>query len=175
MTNVEEELEKFAVNVITTAKQNLKREGKAGGNLEKMPYELEVGKNSFSLGIDLADYWEFVDRGVKGVGGTKADGSKWKLKKVVNSPFKYRNERPPVSAFDKWTIRKGKAPRRNKGTFKKRSSLKYALAESVYHTGLETTFFFTAPFEKEFRKLPDELVEAYALDIDNFLEFVTKK
>ena len=174
MTNVEKELEKFAVNVITTAKQNLKREGKAGGNLEKMTYEVEAGKNSFSLGIDLADYWEFVDRGVKGVGGTKADGSKWKLKKVVNSPFKYRNKRPPAGVFDKWTIRKGIAPRSKKGRFEKRSGLKYAIAESVYRTGLETTFFFTAPYEKQFRNLPDDLAKAAASDLDNFLEFATK-
>jgi hypothetical protein len=33
--------------------------------------------------------------------------------------------------------------------------------------------FFTKPFEKAFLNLPQEVIEAYALDIDDLLEFTT--
>ena len=55
-----------------------------------------------------------------------------------------------------------------------RRSLLYALATSVYHTGLETTNFFSAPFAKEFKKLPDELTEAFGLDLQEFITFTRK-
>jgi AraC-like DNA-binding protein len=50
----------------------------------------------------------------------------------------------------------------------------FAIANSVYHTGLETTNFFTKPFKKEFKKLPEEVLEAYALETEEFLKFALK-
>ena len=46
----------------------------------------------------------------------------------------------------------------------------FAIAESVYRTGLETTHFFTNPFEKAFKELPDQLVESYGLEVDRLLK-----
>ena len=73
-------------------------------------------------------------------------------------------------AFNGWTIRKGIAPRSKGGQFTKRRGLLFAIATSVFHTGLETTSFFTKPFEKEFKRLPDDLVKAYALDVEKLLK-----
>jgi len=44
----------------------------------------------------------------------------------------------------------------------------------VFNYGIKPTKFFTDPFEKEFKELPDEVVEAYALDIENFMKFILK-
>lgn len=174
MLEVEKTLKEFGDKLQQQATKNLRSVGKGKGSLEKsLDYDLSTGKNSFSLSFDLEDYWEFVDKGVKGVGGTKKNGKRWKLKRTVNTPFKYKNKRPPTKVFDAWSVRKGLAPRK-KGRFTKRDSLKYALAESVYRTGIETTFFFTAPFEKLFRKLPDDLAEAYGLDLENTLKMIVK-
>ena len=40
----------------------------------------------------------------------------------------------------------------------------------VFQTGLETTNFFTKPFEKEFKQLPEDLVVAYGLTVDKLLK-----
>lgn len=128
------------------ARKNLKKWDKiATKNLyDSMKFKTELdGDDEIVFSFFMEDYGTYVDRGVKGVGGTKADGSKWKLKKVKDSPFKYRNKRPPASAFDKWTINKGIAPRNKKGQFTSRRGLNFAIAESVYRTGLETTNFLT--------------------------------
>ena len=149
-------------NVVKQARANLKKKKKGGGELEKsLGYKVKVNSVEFTL----TDYWEFVDAGVKGKGGTKADGKAWKLKKVTNNKFKYTDKKPPFMAFNGWTIRKGIAPRDAKGKFTSRKSLLYAIANSVYHTGIETTHFFTDALDNEVLKLGDEIGEAFALDL----------
>lgn len=170
MLEVENVLKDFGNDVIVGARKNLKKKNASGALSKSLDYDLAVHKQSFSLSFEWEDYGKFIDEGVKGVGGTKADGTKWKLKKVFGSSFKYKNKRPPHIAFNGWTIRKGIAPRSKGGQFQKRKGLLFAIANSVYHTGLETTHFFTSPFEREFKKLPDEVIEAYGLDLDNFLK-----
>jgi hypothetical protein len=49
-----------------------------------------------------------------------------------------------------------------------------AISHIVWHEGLKTTNFFTKPFEQAFKKLPDELIEAYALEVEDLLKFSTK-
>ena len=149
-------------NVVKQARANLKKKKKGDSNLSK---NLSYKVKGSSIEFTLADYWEFVDAGVKGVGGTKADGKAWKLKKVTNNKFKYTDKKPPFMAFNGWTIRKGIAPRNKKGQLMKRKSLLYAIANSVYHTGIETTHFFTDALDNEVLKLGDEIGEAFALDL----------
>ena len=162
MDNINKIFNTLGGNVVIQAKANLKKKKKGGGELDKtLSYKLSGNTIEFTL----ADYWEFVDAGVKGKGGTKADGKAWRLKKVTNNKFKYRDKKPPFMAFNGWTIRKGIAPRDAKGKFTSRKSLLYAIANSVYHTGIETTHFFTLALDNEVLKLGDEIGEAFALDL----------
>jgi hypothetical protein len=154
--------DKLGSNVVTQARANLKKKKKGDSNLSK---NLSYKVKGNSIEFKLADYWEYVDAGVKGVGGSKADGTTWKLKKVTNSKFKYTDKRPPFMAFNGWTIRKGIAPRNKKGQLMKRKGLLFAIANSVYHTGIETTHFFTDALDNEILKLGDEVGEAFALDL----------
>ena len=175
--SIKKALDSFGFDVVEGAKRNLKRKDKNTSKRlsNSLDYKLKIFKNSFSLSFVMEDYGKFIDQGVKGVGGTKADGTKWKKKRVSSkSPFKYRSKKPPTKAFNDWTVRRGIAPRNAKGQFISRKSILFAIANSVYHTGLETTNFFTQPFNKEFRSLPDELTEAYGLEVDEFLKFATK-
>jgi hypothetical protein len=149
-------------NVVKQARANLKKKKKGDSNLSK---NLSYKVKGSSIEFTLSDYWEYVDAGVKGVGGTKADGKAWKLKKVTNNKFKYTNKKPPFMAFNGWTIRKGIAPRDSKGRLMKRRGLLQAIANSVYHTGIETTHFFTDALDNEVLKLGDEIGEAFALDL----------
>ena len=162
MDNIKKIFNKLGSKVVIQAKSNLKKKKKGGGELDK---SLRYKLNGNSIEFTLADYWEYVDAGVKGKGGTKADGKAWRLKKVTNSKFKYRNKKPPFMAFNGWTIRKGIAPRNKKGQLMKRKGLLYAIANSVYHTGIETTHFFTDALDNEVLKLGDEIGEAFALDL----------
>jgi len=51
----------------------------------------------------------------------------------------------------------------------------FMIQNIVYNYGIKPTEFFTKPFEEAFKTLPDELIEAYALDVESFIEFVIKE
>jgi hypothetical protein len=173
MLEVEKTLNKFGTNVKKDAKKNLKSKGALYKSID---YNVKVNRAkpnvppSFEFDFVWEDYGDYIDKGVAGVGGTKADGSRWKKKKVVGSKYKYKDKQPPRIAFNGWTIRRGIAPRSSGGQFQKRTGLLHAIAKSVYHTGLETTHFFTKPFNKYFKTLPDEVLKAYGDDLDIFLK-----
>lgn len=174
--SVKQEIDTFWLNVISAAKNNLTKKNASGALSNSLKFETIQYKNSFTTSLLMEDYGIYIDQGVKGVGGTKADGTKWKKKSVFGSRenFRYKNKRPPYMAFNGWSIRRGIVPRTKSGKFQKRKGLLFALANSVYHTGLETTHFLTTPFEYYFKQLPDDIVEAYALDVENLLKLSLK-
>jgi hypothetical protein len=158
-------LDRFRNVVVKESKTALTKKGK---NVSKELYnsidsELKVSKNSFELSFVMADYGKFIDKGVKG---------KESSAKAPQSPYQYKNKMPPTKVFDKWVIKRGLAGRNKKGQFVSRESLKFAIAKSVQLYGIETTNFFTKPFENAFKNLPDELVEAYGLEVESLLKSV---
>jgi hypothetical protein len=160
-------LNEFAKYVIQQSKANLTKQKKNDSkNLyNSLDYELNVTKSAFSLEFFMADYGAFIDEGVH--------GSKSSYIETANSRFEFsgRFKTIPTSSIDKWTVTKGIAPRDEKGRFINRQSLKYIIAKSIYEKGIKASFFFTKPFEKAFINLPADVVEAFALDIDDLLEF----
>ena len=160
-------LNELGRKITRDARFNLKRVKKGNSNLYKS-LKYKVDKNSITF--TLPEYWEYVDAGVKGVGGSKADGTNWKVKKVTNSKFKYRDKMPPLMAFNGWTIKKRIAPRSKGGQFTSRKSLLFAISKSVYHTGIATTDFFTEPVDTNVLLLAPRIAEQQVLDlIDNII------
>lgn len=152
-SEVQKELEKFRDYVVSQSRRNLsilkKNSSKRlyqsiKGNVKAMP-------NSISMEFLMEDYGIFQDAGVSGT------------KKKYNTPYSYKSKMPPPKAFDNWIVRKGIAPR-EKGKFTSRKGLAFAIARSVFRNGIKPSLFFTKPFEKAFKKLPEELVEKYGLD-----------
>jgi hypothetical protein len=155
-----DELNKFAKYVIQQSRSNLSK-GKKNVSKElynSLGYEISQKGSTISLGFDMVDYGKFQDRGVSGT------------EKKYNTPYKYTNKMPPAKAFDKWTIRKGIAPRGKGGKFEKRKGLNFAIAKSIYKKGIRPSMFFTKPFAAAFKRLPDELVEAYSIGIEKQIQ-----
>ena len=168
--NTQQALNKFAKQVIQQAKTNLtKKKKNASGNLyNSLQYDLTVSKNSFSLEFIMAEYGMFIDEGVR--------GSKSVYPESAQSRFEFsgRFKTIPTKSIDSWVVKRGiKGVRDEKGRFISRQSLKFAIAKSIYEKGIRASMFFTKPFEKAFDKLPPEVIEAFALDIDDLLEFTT--
>ena len=164
--NLEAELERFAEEVIKKSKANLKRlNKKASGDLQnKMDYEINVSENSFSLGIGYPEnqggkYAKFVNYGVK---GTKSG------KSLKN--YKYTTKKPPMRFLRTWLKQKS-------GRFRSRNltSDAFKVQNIIYQRGIKPTEFYSKPFEKAFQTLPQELIEAYALDVEDFIKFVLKE
>jgi hypothetical protein len=154
---VQEAIDKFRKYVVQQSKSNLTKQKK---NASKSLYNSikgvsKVNANSISLYFEMEAHGVFQDKGVSG------------KEKKYNTPYSYKSKMPPTKALDKWVVRRGIAPRDAKGRLISRQSLKFAIAKGIFKNGIKPSLFFTKPFEAAYDRLPDELVEAYGIDIIN--------
>lgn len=157
LKNVDNALNAFAKYVIARSRYNLTRQKKnsSGTLYDSLEYVISYMPNATNLKIFMEDYGEFQDKGVSGI------------KKKFNTPYSYRDKMPPPSKLDRWIVRKGIAPRDDKGRFLNRKSLQFAIARSIYNNGIRPSLFFTKPFEKAFSELPQKLEDAFVKDLEN--------
>lgn len=157
LKNVDNALNAFAKYVIARSRYNLTRQKKnsSGALYESLEYVISYMPNATNLKIFMEDYGEFQDKGVSGI------------KRKFNTPYSYKDKMPPPSKLDKWIVRKGIAPRDDKGRFLNRKSLQFAIARSIYNNGIRPSLFFTKPFEKAFSELPKQLEDAFVKDLEN--------
>ena len=159
----EKALKNFASNVKKQAVQNVGAFSTSGKLEKSIDYDLEIHKNSFSLEFEMLDYGDFQDQGVSG------------LLKKYKTPFTYKDKSPPLKKLDKWIVKKGIAPKDKKGKFISRESLKFLISRKIFFYGLKPKQFFSQPFNTEFKKLPNKIIESFALDVETFLKTTTKK
>ena len=160
LANVKDELNRFAKYVISQSRANLTR-GKKNSSKDlynSLDSEVKVSKNSFELSFLMEEYGVFQDKGVSGV------------KKKYSTPYAYTTKMPPPSKMDKWIVKKGIAPRDKDGKFISRKSLQFMIARSIFNNGIKPSLFFTKPFEKAFKGLNKDLVEAYKLDVEALMK-----
>ena len=126
---------------------------------------------SFDFG-DAADYWDFVDEGVRGSGGFKGSGKM----RGQGSPFKFKKKNIAEGVVEKWIANKpinlrdlktGRFIEKNKKNIK---SAAFLIGRAIAQRGLERTQFFTRPFTTEFNKQSDDIVNGFADDLENILD-----
>ena len=167
LNNVKDSLNKFAKYVVQQSRSNLTKGKK---NVSKslynsIDYDLTVSPNSFSLSFIMDEYGMYQDKGVSGT------------EKKYNTPFKYTNKMPPIKPLADWAKFKNIRLRDEKGKFAKGNykTIGFLISRSIYRKGIKPSLFFTKPFERSFKNLPDEVVKAFALEIEDLLDFSTKK
>jgi hypothetical protein len=162
-------LEEFAKSVKAQAEINL------GSKVKGWSEEIKVSENSITLALGMNDYLFYQDEGVMGVGGVRKTTSRFnkrdnkgKMWKQNGKGSRFRFKKPMINIYgsDKGIGIGGWAKSRGLNPF--------AVARSVAMEGLKPSKFMTKALEKEFKTLPDELVQAYGLDIDTFLQFAFK-
>jgi hypothetical protein len=165
MTETQKALNKFRDTIINEAKANLKSMGKdsTGKLSQSIKGEVKEMPNSISMYFQMEAYGFFQDKGVSGI------------KKKYNTEFSYTTKMPPPSKLDKWIVRKGIAPRDKKGKLMSRKGLQFAIARGIFMNGIKPSLFFTKPFEKAFKKLPDVLVNKYGLDAEQLFDSIMKE
>jgi hypothetical protein len=158
-------LNDFAKYVIQQSRSNLTKGGK---NVDKKLYnsldkEIQVGANSFRIAFLMENYGNFQDKGVSGT------------QKKYNTPFSYKTKRPPIKPITDWVTKKRFQFRKEDGKFMSYKSTAYLIAGGILKNGIKPSLFFTKPFEAAFKNLPNELVEAYGLDVEQFLQYTINK
>ena len=170
--NVEKYLRHFAKNVLSQAKNILKKKNKvvSGKLINSLRYRLEATSTGYNLIFKGDKHANFIDKGVSGTKKTRTfhniDG------KRKRSPFKYTNKQPPASALDKWIVRKGIAPRTKTGKFMTRKSLQYLIAASIKRKGIKSTSFFSKPMSVELANFDTEILKAFKTDIITHFETI---
>jgi hypothetical protein len=143
-------LDKFGKYLVAQSRANLTRKKK---NVTKalynsLDYEVKVNPKSIEFDFLMEEYGEWVDKGRK--------------------PGKM----PPFGAIYAWVARR-------KIQFKDTKTKKFlSYSETARRVmikikakGIEPSDFYTRPFNLGFKQLPEELRQAYELDVMQFLDF----
>ena len=170
--NAKAALDVFGKYVIQQARSNLSKKGKNSSNklYSSLKYDVKVSKNSFQFAIEAEDYASFQDLGVKG---------KFKSAKAPNSPFKFGSGTGRKGGLSEgilgWVTQKRfQFQDRSTGKFLSFKATSFLIVRSIFNTGLKPSLFLTKPFEDGFKRLPDDIVEAYGLDVETFLKQIIK-
>ena len=168
LKDTQDALNAFGKYVVQQSRNKLTQSKKNASNklYDSLGYNLKVMPNSFYMAFLMENYGEYQDKGVRGAGGTRKTTSKFKRtnnrgkiwkQNAPNSPFSFKEgNRPSVKHFEDWSNKKGLNA--------------FAVRQAVFRQGIRPSMFFTKPFEAAFKNLPDDIVEAYGLDIENFLK-----
>ena len=171
--NVNDVINKYGKYVVQQSRSNLTRDKKGGGDLyNSISYKIEKSQDDFLLEFLMEDYGPFVDKGVKGKTSTYPETSS------ALSKFQYGSGTGPkgglTKGIRKWLQKKRFQFRDKKGRFMSYESMTYLISRSIYNKGLKANLFFTKPFEAGIKRLPDELIKGFALDIEDNIILGTK-
>lgn len=172
-SEIQTELNKFRDYIILKAKANLTRGNKnvsktllnsIKGTVKSMP-------NSFSMDFSMEEYGMYQDKGVRG---------KKSSAKAPNSPFKFGTGSGQkgglTSGINKWVRQKQiQFSDRKTGQFLSYKSTAFLISRSIYNKGIKQSLFFTTPFETAYKKLPDDIVKAFGLDVQKLFNTTTQK
>ena len=168
---LERYLNSFGKQVVNRAKGNLQKAKGGGTNLEKsLSFKVVTSAEGFSVQFYMDSYGTFVD---KGVSGTEVKRSFKDYKgRTITSPYKYTTKQPPSRVLDKWIVKKGIAPRDEKGRFMSRKSISFLIARSIKRKGIQGISFFQKPLMLGLKQFGKEMLGAVKDDIINGLTTV---
>jgi len=176
----------FGRYMVNESRANLKKDKKGGGPLsESIKYKINNKDGKFEFYFEMQEYGEFQDKGVKGADPSNiSPNAKITGQQAPNSPYKFGSGtysgswKKFVRSIAAWAQMKHVRFRDKKGRYSKGDyqSLGYVIASNIYNRGLKPSFFYTKPFNKAFERLPDDLFESFAVDIEHgLIEQTTKK
>ena len=167
LKSVKDELNRFGKYVVSQARANLTRGNK---NVSKelwksLEYETKESKNSFEMTINMLEYGLIQDKGIKG---------KKSSAKAPKSPYQFGRGSGAkgglTRGINKWVRdRRIQFRDRKSGRFMSYDTTAFLITRSVYNKGIKPSLFFTKPFEKAFKNLNKDLLEAYKLDVEKFM------
>ena len=151
--NTKRALDKFGKYLVKQSRSNLSKKKKNVTNklYDSLDYDVRASGVSFEFDFLMEAYGEWVDKGRKA------------------------GKNPPFSAIRKWVEDRRIQFRSNRGRFQTYDQTAWAVVKKIGRDGIEASNFYSRPFQLGYNKLPNELLEAYALDVEEFIEFSIDK
>ena len=139
-TTLSQVFNNIAADMVYCLQQSVQKEGLVyKGSLQKsirMPVKMFGFRMVATL--YLADYYDYLNQGVKGIGGVRKSGDKkgqpWVIK-APNSPYQFKKG-PSVSHVRQWAKSKGLN--------------EYAVRNSIARTGIKPRYFFDNCMQETF-------------------------
>jgi hypothetical protein len=131
-------------------------------------YPVPINDDELQIVFEMWDYGYFQDEGVQGANPSAMKNGKG-VQKASGSRFKFGTGSGNGSLFsslDSWIVKKGIAPRGDKGKFTSRAGLKYAMARSIYLQGLAPRDFFKTLWELKTKELIPLIEQGIIKDIE---------
>jgi hypothetical protein len=187
--NIERYLNSFGAQVVNKAKKNLKAAGKGGGKLDKsIRFEVIPEADGYVIQFYMANYGTFVDKGVKGAGGTIKSGKHkgswggrrhyitWKGKRK-DSPYKFGTGTGQKGGMRKgigsFIRKKGLQPRSEGGQYMTTAGLRIAIMRVLWIKGIHGISFFQKSLMLGMKEFGSELLGNVKEDIINTLNKTT--
>lgn len=180
----------FGKTVIAGAKKKLDGNSPLARSLK---YELKEQYNVIDFEFYMKQYGLFYDQGVVGkdpskvspnakIKGQQGVGRDIVTGQFKRSPFrfgsgKFKGTMPKFrDQMTKFARKKNIRFRNADGTFAKGGykSMGYVIAKNIYNRGLRGSLFFTDPFMKAYKGLPQIMGNSLASDIENFFDLTIK-
>jgi hypothetical protein len=128
-------LQRFGNDLTEDLKNSVTREIGAGTNLaESIRFSVVGDSGGYRFRVFVPEYGTFLDEGVQGRGGTKADGTGW-INKGGNSRFSFNQKKPPmndgngIQGLGTWSTSRGLNP--------------WAVQNAVFHQGIRRTDWYS--------------------------------
>ena len=171
LKNLQKELQSFGKYVVQQSRSNLtKQKHNVTRDLyDSIHYDLTEKNGNYDLAFIMDEYGTFLDKGIKGANPSLVKDGKQKGR---NSPYSFRNKRPPMQPLADWAKKRNIRLRDKEGKFKKGNyrTIGFILQRSIFAQGIKPSLFFTKPFLVAFDRYPELLSEAFAQDIIDILK-----
>tara|TARA_R100000742_G_C4266804_1_gene84931 strand:- start:488 stop:1066 length:579 start_codon:yes stop_codon:yes gene_type:complete len=139
-TTLSEVFNNIAADMVFCLQQSVKKENLTfkGGLLDSIKMPVKMFGFRMIATLFMADYYDYVNKGVKGIGGKrksgKLKGQGWEIK-APNSPYSFKKG-PKVSHIRQWAKSKGLN--------------EYAVRTSIAHKGTSPRYFFDNCMQETF-------------------------
>tara|TARA_R110000868_G_scaffold146225_2_gene366972 strand:- start:92 stop:616 length:525 start_codon:yes stop_codon:yes gene_type:complete len=165
---VQKAVSRFGKSVVKESKRGLQSKGKLHQSIRS---DVKKSKNSVQLSFSMEEYGAYVDKGVKGAKDSSL---------APRSPFRFgtgnsKGNKSMSAIMTDWVKTKGfQWKDKSSGQFMSHKQMGFIIARSKYNKGTRPSMFFTKPFEAAFKRLPDELIKNYGLDVEKLLNKALK-
>jgi hypothetical protein len=185
-------LESVAKQIVADAKSNLKQAKGSTKLAGSIDYDLTINKDEFIVEFKMDPYGNFVDKGVKGKGGSIGDasygGRRWYTTwegKRLDSPYAFGKSGGGGlrRGIDKWIKTKGLKGRVDKnwksagnrgGQFITDKSLAFLITRAIYIKGMHGISFFQNAIQKGIKDLSEGYEVAFVNDFEQSIEGAIK-
>ena len=178
--NIERYLNSFGKQVVKDSRDILQKAKGSTSLGNSIRFKVSKEANGFSTKFYMADYGEYLDKGVSG-NKVKQSYINYDGKKKSSPGKGFTTKGPPIDILSKWIKRKGIKPKgfkrgRSKDTGQFVSGFAFLISRKIKREGIKSISFFQKPLGLEFKKLEKDMLKILTLDIKSYLtEFYNPK